>query len=74
MVENQKTGDSLCLVTTQSERATIEIMDMAAEYGAHPTSYIDVYLKPNETRMFNNYMAFAKTKEDALKYKILRKL
>jgi len=74
VVENQRTGDSLCLVTTQSERTTIEVLDMAAEYGAHLTSSVDVYLKPNETRKFNNYVAFAKTREDALKYKMLRKL
>jgi len=73
VVVNQKTGDSLCLATTRSERATIEIFDMAVEYGAHLTAVTDVYLKPNETRKFYNYVAFAKAKEDALKYKILRK-
>lgn len=73
VVTNQKTGNSICLATTQSERATIEVIDMAVEYGAHLTSYIDVYLKPNETRKFVNLAAFTKTKQDALKYKALRK-
>jgi ribosomal protein S18 acetylase RimI-like enzyme len=71
VVTNQETGDSLCLASTQSERSAIEILDMA-QYGGHLTSYTDIYLKPNETRKFVNYVVFAKTKEEALKYRILR--
>jgi len=73
VVTNQEAGNSICLATTQSERATIEVVDMAVEHGAHLTAYMDVYLKPNETRKFVNLAAFTKTKQEALKYKVLRK-
>lgn len=72
VVNNQETGDSACLVTTHDERTTIEIMDMALKYGAHFISGTDVHLKPRETMKTVNYLAFAKTREDALKYRILR--